>query len=74
MLPSSFMQTIRFWCNVVTYVINLCVDRVLSSLICLFSQLRLNRNEVKTTQINTQVDHMGCNIAPKPFRLREASR
>ena len=29
MLPSSFMQTGRFWCNVATYVINLCVDCVL---------------------------------------------
>ena len=25
MLPASFMQTERVWCNVVTYVINLCV-------------------------------------------------
>ena len=33
MLPASFVQTERFWCNAATYVINLCVDWVLFSLI-----------------------------------------
>ena len=33
MQPASFMQTERFWHNVATYMINLCVDHVLFSLI-----------------------------------------
>ena len=39
MLPASFMQTERFWHNAATYVINLCVDCVLFSLIELISNL-----------------------------------
>ena len=27
MLPASFLQMERFWLNIPTYVINLCVDR-----------------------------------------------
>ena len=33
MLLTSFMQTEKFWHNIATYVINLCVDCVLFSLI-----------------------------------------
>ena len=43
MLPASFMQIERLWCNVATYVINLCVDRVLFSLIEIYlSQLKFH--------------------------------
>ena len=33
MLPASFMETEKFWCNIATYVIKLCVNCVLFMLI-----------------------------------------
>ena len=57
MLPASFMRMERFWCNIATYVINL-----------LFSLTKII--SVKHT-INTQINRVGCNIAPKSYRLHE---
>ena len=81
MLPASFVQMERFWHNIATYVINLCI-------VCVTVLFSLNEfilvklaltdwdkfNKWKQHTINTQVDHIGCNIVPKFFCLHEASR
>ena len=51
MLPASFMQTEGFWHNAATYVINLCIDCVLFSLIEVISNLLARLTEL--TEINS---------------------
>ena len=58
MLPASFIQMERFWRNIATYVINLCVDRVLFSFIGKSGWALEHWTYTKRNML-TEVDHIG---------------
>ena len=63
MLPASFIQMERFWRNIATYVINLCVDRFTYWLIRLGTGgLGHTRAYTKRSML-TEVDHIGHKFA-----------
>ena len=70
----------KFWCNIPIYVINLCVDRVLFSLIEFISVNAVGRWRAYTKGTfnlydefeETEVDHVDHNFASKYYRLKLA--
>ena len=67
-IPASFMQMERVWCNIATYVINLCTDGVLFHLLNLSVDTMIYLKSAKA-KIRAQINSISENKTRSTHRL-----